>query len=617
MYDLNTFRERVQHLYHSVRPFADDRRPTVDDLAQAVGLSRAELSRRLNGSGKQSLSCANAQAVVRTLAKWGALQTQAQAIDLLVLLGCTPLTPAEWHASPLDQLAPLNQASQAQLEHNGNNLPLQTTIFVGREQEITALAGLLTGTPLLSIIGAGGMGKTRLAIELAARLLPDYPDGCWLVGFAPLTDDQQVVSTVANVLGVREEPERSIGETLVDWLRPRKLLLVLDNCEHLLAACTGLVKLLLTTCVHVRIVITSREPLGVAGENEWRLNPLSLPTSTQISSTEAQEYAAVTLFVNQARAALPRFRLNERNTTSVLRICRQLEGIPLALELAAPLVKVLSPEQLARRLDDRLRLLHSSDPTAPSRQQTLRASIEWSYDLLGAVERTLLRRLAVFAGGWSLEAAEVICPDPVPDDQQAQAATYPEAAAFEHKLQADDVLIGHIALVNKSLVQMNEQAGVVRYSMLEIVRQFSSEMVAKSGEEEQMRHRHAHLYLALTEQAEPGLRGPQQSGWLERLEREHDNIALALGWLLNHEPATALQLAGVQSQFWVMRGHINEGHRWLAAALAQASAAAPIDRAKAVHGSADFRAGRHCGGAFAARSKPDPSPRVAGRARGC
>jgi len=571
MSNLKTFHQRVQALYRAADPFADGQRPTQEDLSREIGLSRAELSKRLNGGGKVALSCANATAIVRTLAKWEALQTQAQAIDLLALAGCPPFKLAEWRTPPLDQLAPLGPAAKACLERGGNNLPLQLTSFVGRERELAELEELLQTTRLLTITGAGGMGKTRLATELASGLLDQYHDGCRLVSLAPLADGRLVVSAMAHALGVREEPGRPISDTLVDYLRPRRLLLVLDNCEHLLAACAELVKLLLAACADLHILTTSREPLGIAGETEWRLSPLPLPDPTKRSSNaQVQDCPAVSLFVSRAQAALPRFRLVERNTLGVVQICRQLEGIPLALELAAPLVKVLSVEQLARRLEDRLRLLRSSDPTAPTRQQTLRASIEWSYDLLGDAERILLHRLAVFAGGWSLEAAEVICTDSAPHPN----------------LQSEAVLAGHVQLVNKSLVQASEQDGAVRYAMLETVRQFAAELLTKSGEEEQLRQRHAGLYLALAEQAEPELRGAQQVAWLDRLESEYDNIRAALGWLINREPEAGLRLAGTLWQFWRLRGYLSEGRSRLEAVLAQSGTAPTTARTKALHGAA-------------------------------
>ncbi len=572
MYDLKTFHQRVQQLYHTADPFADGHRPSQEDLAREIGLSRPELSKRLSGNGKVALSCANAQAIVRTLAKWEALQTQAQALELLALVNCSPFTPEEWGAPPLDRLAPLGPAAQARLERGGHNLPWQFTSFVGRAQELAELRELLNSTRLLTITGAGGLGKTRLAVELAFSLLDNYSDGCWLVSLAPLGDGSLVIHATAQALGIREESGRPVRDTLEDYLRPRQLLLVLDNCEHLLSACTALVKLLLTTCPQIHILTTSREPLGISGETEWRMAPLPLPAAdAPLADVQTQDNPAVALFVARARAALPRFRLNERNATSVVQICRQLEGIPLALELAAPLVKVLSPEQLARRLGDRFLLLRGGDRAAPTRQRTMRASIEWSYDLLSEAERTLLRRLSVFAGGWSLEAAEVICAGPKPGGQN---------------LQVDHVLGGHIELVNKSLVQKNEQPGVARYSMLETVRQFAAELLAKSGEEGQLRQRHARLYLALAEQTEPELRGSQQVTWLARLELEHDNVRAALGWLMDREPEAALRLAGALWQFWMMHGYSSEGRRWLEAALAQRGAAAPLTRAKALHGAA-------------------------------
>ncbi len=579
MYDLDTFRQRVQALYRAADPFADGHRPTQDDLAREVGLSRAELSKRLSGGGRGALSCANAQAIVRTLAKWEALQTQATAIELLALVNCPPFKPEEGQSPPLHRLVPLSPATQARLERGGNNLPLQFTSFVGREQELAELRQLLNSTRLLTITGAGGMGKTRLATELAFSLLDDYADGCWLVSLAPLNDGSLVIKATAQALGIREESGRPLLDTLNDYLRPRKLLLVLDNCEHLLSACVELSKALLSVCPGLHVLATSREPLGIAGETDWRLPALDWPPpNQQLSLAAAQEYAAVRLFMARSRAAQPRFALNTKNVATVAQICQQLDGIPLAIELAAALVKALSVEQIARRLDDRFRLLRSSDPTAPTRQQTLRASLEWSYDLLTEAERTLFRRLAVFAGGWNLEAAEVICAYPEPSEHNLQSEIY--------NLQSNDVLAGHVQLVNKSLVQMNEQDGALRYTMLETVLQFAAERLVNSGEEEELRQRHASLYLALAEQAEPELRGAQQVAWLARLECEHDNIRAALGQLMNHEPEAALRLAGAQWQFWMLRGHISEGRRWLEAALAQSGVGAPIARAKALHGAA-------------------------------
>ena len=294
MYDLTTFRRRVQQLYRAADPFPDGRRPTQSDLARAIGLSRAELSKRLSGSGKVALSCANAQAIIRTLAQWEAIHTQAEALDLLTLVHCSGFKPEEWQLPPLDRLAPLGPAAQEQLDRGGNNLPLQFTSFVGREQELAEVRELLAGTRLLTITGPGGMGKTRLAIELAAGLLDQFQDGCWLVSLAPLADGTLVVSTVAQALGIREEAGRPIADTLIDYLRSRSVLLVLDNCEHLLEACASLAKLLLSSCPNLHILSTSREALGVAGGTEWRVSSLSFPAAKmQLSVEQALGYAAV------------------------------------------------------------------------------------------------------------------------------------------------------------------------------------------------------------------------------------------------------------------------------------------------------------------------------------
>ncbi|PZR97823.1 MAG: hypothetical protein DLM69_09330 [Candidatus Chloroheliales bacterium] len=516
------------------------------------------------------LSCANVNAIVRVLAKWGVLQSKVAAIELLALANCPPFKPEEWQQPPLNQLAPSPQYAALSTQHSApGNLPLPLTSFVGREVEMRELAALLTSTRLLTISGAGGMGKTRLANELATTLLGQYDDGCWMVDLTRLHDRTMLLCAIALILGIRDEPGRMIEETLVDCIRPRRLLLLLDNCEHMLAFIAAPVKLLLENCPHLQILATSREPLGVSGEVEWRLSPLALPSANlSLSSAQAQSHAAVSLFVARAQAVLPRFRLTERNTASVVQICQQLDGIPLAIELAAPLVKALSVEQIARRLEHRFRLLRSSDSAAPTRQQTLRASLQWSYDLLNEPERTLLRRLAVFGGGWSLEAAEVIC-----------------AGDFSsYSLQSEDVLNLLIQLVNKSLVQANEQDGAARYTMLETIRQFAAELLVAHGEEQPLRQRHASLYLALAEQATRELSGPQQQDWLDHLELELGNIRTALGWYLRAGMAEyALRMVVAMWWFWLVSDHHPEGRLWMEAVLRMPSEALAL-RAKALIG---------------------------------
>jgi class 3 adenylate cyclase len=294
-----------------------------------------------------------------------------------------------------------------------NNLPQQLTSFIGREKEIGEIRELMGKTRLLTVTGAGGSGKTRLALEAAADLLLGEGDGAWLVELAPLSDPALTPQSVASTLGVREEPGRPVTETLVDHLRSKRVLILLDNCEHLLTACASLAETLLRNCPHVRILATSREGLGITGETTYRIPSLSVPDTKDAAKADSlARFEAVQLFMDRAQAAQPGFTLNDTNAPAVAQICVRLDGIPLAIELAAARVKAMSVDQIAARLDDRFRLLTGGSRTALPRQQTLRAMIDWSYDLLTEKEQVLLRRLSVFAGGWTLEAAEKVCADP-------------------------------------------------------------------------------------------------------------------------------------------------------------------------------------------------------------
>jgi class 3 adenylate cyclase len=331
--------------------------------------------------------------------------------------GLRDLNRAEQIYQLLHPLLPADFPPLRSQENLPNNLPIQTTSFVGREREIAEVKALLGRTRLLTLTGSGGAGKTRLSLQVAADLLDQYADGVWLAELAPLTDPNLVPQTVAQVLGVREEPGRTITQTLVDYLRPKKLLLLLDNCEHLLTACAQLADTLLRACPDLRILASSREGLNIAGETTYRIPSLSLPpvgAGQSVPSTpeSLSQYEAVRLFIERAQSAQPSFTVTNQNAPAVAQLCYRLDGIPLAIELAAARVRALPVEQIAARLDDRFRLLTGGSRTALPRQQTLRALIDWSYDLLSPEEQTLLRRLSVFAGGWTLEAAEAVCADP-------------------------------------------------------------------------------------------------------------------------------------------------------------------------------------------------------------
>ncbi|HZO91795.1 MAG TPA: tetratricopeptide repeat protein [Chthonomonadaceae bacterium] len=481
-----------------------------------------------------------------------------------------------------------------------NNLPQQLTSFIGRETEIATVKGMLAASRLLTLTGSGGCGKTRLALQVAADLLEEYPEGVWLVELAAITDPALVPQTVAAAVRAREEPGRPLIETLANFLRPKSVLLLLDNCEHLVAACAQLAEALLRTCPKLRILATSREALGIPGERSWRVPSLALPDALHLPPREAlAENEAVRLFAERAVTAQPSFALTERNAAAVAQICVRLDGIPLAIELAAARVKVLSAEQLAQRLDDRFRLLTGGSRTALPRQQTLRATIDWSYDLLSQAERTLLRRLSVFLGGWTLEAAEAVCADASHAPPRAAAMGAGEHAAAPLEAGSRENAGGPVAaeavldllsrLVDKSLVLVEESAEAeARYRLLETVRQYSRDRLMESEEARDLRCRHRDWFLTLAEGAERRLRGPDQVAWLNRLAQEHDNLRMALEWCRAEEDAGAeagLRLAGALWRFWRVRGYLSEGRERLEAALAQASASErTAQRAKALYG---------------------------------
>jgi predicted ATPase/class 3 adenylate cyclase len=473
------------------------------------------------------------------------------------------------------------------LDARPNNLPTQLTSFIGREREMADVKRLLAATRLLTLTGAGGAGKTRLALQVAADVLEAYPDGVWLVELAPISDPSLVPQTIASVFGLHDERGRPLPATLADYLRPKRLLLVLDNCEHLIEACAALVDGLLRACPPLRILATSREALGIAGETAWRMPSLSLPDRNQLPSTESlTQYEAVRLFIERAVAAQRSFGVTNQNAPAVAQVCHQLDGIPLAIELAAARVKVLAVEQIAARLDDCFRLLTGGSRTALPRQQTLRAAIDWSFSLLSEAERILLRRLSVFAGGWTLEAAEAVCGDREPDiSSQGSADAGGTPTADSRLLTPEDVFDVLSHLVDKSLVLAEEQGGEERYRLLETVRQYAQDRLREAGEAASVRNWHRDWFLELVERAEPQLQGPEQAVWFERLETEHDNLRAALAWSETNPGGLedVLRLAGPMWWFWILRGHVREGRERLARILAQAPAPTS-QRAKVLQG---------------------------------
>jgi predicted ATPase/class 3 adenylate cyclase len=439
------------------------------------------------------------------------------------------------------------------LEATPNNLPQQITSFVGRESVLADVKKLFGKTRLLTLLGVGGLGKTRLSLQVAADTMDDYPDGVWFVELAPLADPRLVPQAVASALGVVEESGRPVQEALVKHVRDRQLLLVLDNCEHLAQACAELAKALLQAGPQVNVLATSRESLHVSGEMTFSVPPLAVPQWSRTMTVAAlTQYESVRLFTDRAVAAQTAFAVTEKNAPAIAEICHTLDGIPLALELAAARVRALPVEAISTRLADRFRLLTGGDRTSLPRQQTLRACIDWSFDLLSATEKGMLRRLAVFAGGWTLEAAERVGADPIVE-------------VFE----VVDLLTN---LVEKSLVQLEAEGG--RYRLLETVRQYARERLAEAGEKSQTRTRHLAHFLSLAEEAAPHLMGPEQGTWLKRLDIERENLLVAHAWCDRAEGGAelGLRLLNAVRTYWISRGLGVLGLRVSSEALARAGA---------------------------------------------
>jgi predicted ATPase/DNA-binding CsgD family transcriptional regulator len=430
------------------------------------------------------------------------------------------------------------------------NLPAEPNSFVGRERDLSDLELLLSNVRALTLCGPGGIGKTRLAIRLGWQLATEFPDGAWLVELADTADPSLAARQVATVLRIGEEPDRPASATLVDALRGRKLLLILDTCEHIIDAIADLVRDLIAGCPMIRIIATSREPLRVRGETVWRVPPLSLPAPAgETTMAPSADHEALRLFVDRAAAVRPGFALTADNWAAIVQLCRTLDGVPLAIELAAARIRALSTEQIAARIDNRFRLLASGDRTAPPRQQTLLATVDWSFDLLTPDEQILLRRLSVFSG-WSLEMAEDVCAD--------------------EQIPAHRVLDLLAALIDKSLVALEDEvAGDARYRLLDTIKAYAADQLVAAGEQEQLRARHARHLLALGEDvvSKGFVRGPPS--WPERvvlyrrIDTERSNFRAALAYCLASADAErGLRLCSALRSPWVVRGDVTEGISW-------------------------------------------------------
>ncbi|HKY54570.1 MAG TPA: hypothetical protein VJM08_09705, partial [Anaerolineales bacterium] len=427
-----------------------------------------------------------------------------------------------------------------------NNLPIQLTSFIGREKEITEVTQELKSHRLVTLTGSGGAGKTRLSLEVGAACLEQFTNGVWFVELAALTDPALIISTMMSAFGVHEK-ENDIN-SLTSYIGNQTLLLILDNCEHLIEDCARLVESLIQHCHKLHVLASSREAFGIAGEQPYNVPSLPFPDPKHLSKlVEIARYESVQLFTERVKAYVPSFSLTEKNASSIAQICFRLDGIPLAIELAAARVKVMSVEQLASRLGDVFNLLTSGSRTALPRQQTLRALIEWSYDLLSESEKSLFRRLAVFSGGWSLEAAEAIC-------------------GVEGSVSVLDDLA---RLLDKSLVIKEEMDGEARFHMLETIRQYAEFKMYASEEVENVKNRHRDWLMQLAETAEPKLRTGEQLPWLNRLEMEHDNLRAAIKWSLEQKHVEqALRIPSALAYFWEIHGHDEEGRNWFDQVLA-------------------------------------------------
>ncbi len=452
-----------------------------------------------------------------------------------------------------------------------NNLPFLATPFIGRKNELSKIKELMSDEEIriITLTGAGGTGKTRLSLQIATEMLADFTDGVFFVRLAPINDANLVASVIAEVLNVKETGVLSITEQLKEYLRKKNILLVLDNFEHIIKAATQ-VSDLIASCANLKILTTSREALHINGEYEFFVLPFETPNTDALQKIEElKNFAAIELFIQRARAVKSDFKLTEENAATIVEICTQLDGLPLAIELAAARVKLLSPKSLLTRLNQRLKILTGGTRDMPARQQTMRDTIAWSYELLSDAEQKLFRSLTVFAGGFTLEAAELIC--------QCDVAL--------------DVLDGVQSLVDKNLVGQREQPdGETRFLMLATIKEYGLERLVAENEENQIKNLHANYFLMLAEKSETEVGGPNSTAWLDLLEQEHNNIRAALNFTIENNAETALRIAGAIRNFWSWRSHCTEGLMWLKKAIRKSprsDSASP--RAKALNAVGSFQ----------------------------
>ncbi len=574
----------LEHFRQKVREYRLLVNRNQSDLAAYLNLDYNELSNRLNAHKNTRLSHENVRAIVRALADWGAITTRSQAEELLDLILCPHFDMVDLQARPLSKLTdhpfpttasnlnltqnpvatPSNISTYLQSNNSQmggasealHNLPQQLSSFIGRYREVIELKKLIIQDKLrlVTLVGTGGSGKTRLALRVGMELVKDFTEGTWLVELASLHNPALIPQAIAEALKVAEQPGRTVLESLVQYFSRHHVLLVLDNCEHLIEECSRVVQLLLQHSTGLQILATSREGLGINGEINFLVPSLSLPVAEEkITIEKVVDYEALQLFVERARNASPSFRLLHGNVPALVQVCQRLDGIPLALELAAARTKMLTLEQVQVRLDDRFHLLTGGSRNSLPRQQTLRALVDWSYILLTEEDKLLLNQLSVFAGSWEIKAAEEIGAN----------------GKGELKLKDYDVLDGLTNLANKSLLVIDRQSEEVRYRLQETIKQYALEKLRESGAETAVRERHLSYYAHLAEDLGVKAMHHEQAASLKHLDQEHDNIRAALDYGLKVQQADkVLQLASGLFLYWEMRGYYSEARHYLEEAVA-------------------------------------------------
>ena len=450
------------------------------------------------------------------------------------------------------------------LDARPNNLPVQLTNFIGRETDIAEIKKILTNSRLLTLLGPGGTGKTRLSMQIAADMIDEYTNGVFIAEFASVSDPSLIIQTLMNSLGVNEVKGQSQDLSLSEFLKEKEMIIILDNCEHLVNECALLAEKILSKCQKLKIITTSREALNCSGEITYRVPPLSLPDpNKKISPEKLTHYEAVRLFIERALVINQEFRVTNENAPALAQICHQLDGIPLALELAAARVNVLTLDGINERLNDRFKLLTGGKRTALPRQQTLRALIDWSYDLLSENEKILLQRLSIFSGSWTYEAMEKICSDDVIEEFEILD------------------MLGN--LIDKSLVKVVESENIFRYTMLETIRKYGSEKLTGSGDKDELQLKYFDYFYKLAQDSEAGLSGTEQKEWIKKMAQENENLRDSLNWSLTNKPESSLIMSVAMGKFWELRSHFTEGLESLRKSIEISESADILWKAKAFY----------------------------------